>query len=314
MFRSILVPLDGSSFGEQALPWALTLARKAGASVHLTHVHSPMDAVYPEGLPFLDEGLEQRIKQQEFDYLESARTRVLQAAPNLRVDATLLEGQTTRAICDMVEESKPDLVVMTTHGRGALGRFWFGGVSDDLIRHLSVPSLLVRPHDGSPDLAADEALSEILVPLNGKDLAEHVLEPAATLAKLTGATMKLVRVVKPVMPVHYHMHGQTLAEVAQSVLDQIESIHAKLREEGMQYLEQVAGPLRAKGLTVTAKVIVEDQPAAAILHELTPEAPQLIAMATHGRGGLTRFFMGSVTDQVLRHSHGPMLVCRPPAT
>ena len=66
MCRSLLVPLDGSPFSEHALPFALGIANRAGAAVQLVHVHVPL--VYATGIDVLDQGADERVKEQEWAY------------------------------------------------------------------------------------------------------------------------------------------------------------------------------------------------------------------------------------------------------
>src|SRR5688500_4450672 len=122
MFRNVLVPLDGSAFGEHALPLALTVARRAGATLHLMHVHTPLAAVYLEGAAYFDESLEGDYKRHQEDYLAHVVRRVKEAAP-VAVTPTLAQGEVAQAIEDTAARAGADLIVMTTHGRGPLGRF-----------------------------------------------------------------------------------------------------------------------------------------------------------------------------------------------
>src|SRR6476620_6031268 len=140
MYRSVLVPLDGSAFGEQALPLALSIARRAGVGVQLVHVLSPLAAAYSEVPFFFDNDLDAQIKDREMGYLEGLGMRLKEHSP-VPVTSHLLEGEIVTALTDHAVRSGVDLVVMTTHARGPLGRFWLGSVADELIRHLPVPLL-----------------------------------------------------------------------------------------------------------------------------------------------------------------------------
>src|SRR5262249_37193676 len=145
MYRSVLVPLDGSTFGEHALPLALSIARRAGAGLHVVHVHAAPEAMYaPDGILILDDGLEDRLKQGKQAYLDGIVQRLARVSP-VRVTPVLLEGEgVADSLRAAVTGTGADLVVMTTHGRGALGRLWLGSVADELVRDLPTPLLLVR--------------------------------------------------------------------------------------------------------------------------------------------------------------------------
>jgi nucleotide-binding universal stress UspA family protein len=314
MYRHILVTLDGSRFGEHALPLALGLARRAGAKLELVQVFTPLATAYAEHPVWNDNSLEALLKQRQQDYLDDTAKRLAKLSPGT-VSTTVLEGGVVEEITARVEKTGADLIVMTTHGRGPLGRFWLGSVADALVRKSPAPLLLVRPGDAAPDLGRDPVPQHILLPLDGSDLAEQMLEPAVALGSLTGADFTLLRVVKPVFPVPYHpmpyaMEGASLGQLTQETLDQIEAAHERLRREANDYLNRVAERLRARGLRVQTRVAIEQQPAAAVLHEATLNI-DLIALETHGRGGLSRLVLGSVADKVIRGAHLPVLVHHP---
>src|SRR4029079_10340123 len=91
MYRSILVPLDGSPFSEHALPLALALARRTGATLHLAHVHAPLAAVYLDSAGFLEDSLDSHVIQQQQAYLHAIAHRIGAMAP-VPVSSLILEG------------------------------------------------------------------------------------------------------------------------------------------------------------------------------------------------------------------------------
>ena len=163
----------------------------------------------------------------------------------------------------------------------------------------------MRPEeaDGTPDLAPDVVLDHLLVPLDGSELSKRILEPAIQLGSLFGARYTLLRVLifpldlaSPYLPHTVVMNRDVLEEA---------------RKEAATCLEEVAGNLRARGLQVEARVESDGQAAHMILHEASETTADLIALATHGRGMLTRAFVGSTADKVIRGTHGPVLVVKP---
>src|SRR5262245_19432477 len=123
MYRNILVPLDGSSFGEHALPLALALARKTGAGLRVVHVHTPVTAIYLEGVGVMDESLEEHVRGELAKYLNGMKTKIAQVAPDVPIVTALMDGTVAATIAEHASKEGVDLVAMTTHGRGALGRF-----------------------------------------------------------------------------------------------------------------------------------------------------------------------------------------------
>lgn len=307
MLRNILTPLDGSTFGEQALPWALTLARKARAELHLLHVHHPLEVTYAE-MQVFDSTLDDHLRQRERTYLEATVKNL--ASAEVPVKAVARDGETSKVIRDHAVENKVDLIVMTTHARGALGRFWLGSVTDELVRDAPAPVLLIHPTDQPPDAKADKAIKNILVPLDGSPLAEQILGPVGDIARLTGADTTLLRVIQPVRLMTLPAGAGSFGEMAQHVMDRIDEIQASLMKEAQDYLDRTAESLRKQGFRVTTKVVSEEQPGVAILRQAVAPV-DLIALGTHGRRGLSRLFMGSVADKVIRGAHVPVLVSRP---
>jgi nucleotide-binding universal stress UspA family protein len=309
MFRSILVPLDGSSFGEQALPLALSIARRNGAALTLMHVHRFLDVYYGELQPVSDT-LEESLRKQEKAYLEHVAQRIREAGP-IDVTTVLDDGQVAAQVRQHAVETKIDLVVMTTHARGALGRFWLGSTADELVRELPMPVLLVHPAEKAADITHDLALKNVLVPLDGTPLAEQILEPASSLSKLFGADITLMRVVQPLMPTSVPVGTGTFSEVALHMAEDIDKLQKQVEQGAFDYLEKAAAKLRAEKTLVKTMVVLAEQPGVGILKEAQEIGTDLIALATHGRRGLARLFLGSVADKVLRGSHVPVLVHRP---
>lgn len=305
MIRTILVPLDGSTFGEQALPLALSLARRAEARLELLHVHTPVQE-YSELLLF-DVPLDTKIRKQEKRYLDQMREKLTAIGPTPTV--VNKDGHVPNVVMDHAATVNADLVVMTTHARGAMGRFWLGSVADRLIREITVPVLLVHPKESEAvKFDQDIRFKNILVPLDGSPLSEGILEHATRLAKVMESSFTLVRVVKPLLPMTLPMGVGSFGEMAHHMTLEVETMQENIRKEAGAYLESVADRLRGQGFQVTTRIEVEDQPARAILNV---KGVDLIAMETHGRRGLARFFLGSVADKVLRGASVPLLVCRP---
>jgi nucleotide-binding universal stress UspA family protein len=306
-YRSILVPLDGSAFGEQALPLALAVAARAEASVQLAHVHVSVAPTYGDTVLAYDNLPDDVLKQREHGYLERT-VRRLRAGAHVPVTSALLEGPVVRALQNWAASACVDLIVMTSHGHGPLARFWLGSVADELVRRMPVPVLITRPHDSPPDASPETAFHHILIPLDGSALAEQIIEPAVGLGKLWGAEYTLLRAVKPMVQGPY---DPAVERIDPAVLRQLQVLHEEEEKEAGAYLEALAGRLRARGLRVEARTVVHEQPASAILEYVKGHRPDLVAIETHGRSGLPRLFLGSVADKVLRGTTAPVLLHRP---
>jgi len=290
MVSSILVPLDGSDFAEHALLMAAGLARSAGAALHLVHVSD-----WPRG--------------GDLTYLTRLARRLNEKSPVKTVTA-LLEGEVVPELQDYAERESIDLVVMCTHARGALGRFWMGSVAEDLELAINPPVLLVRPGEGKPDLAGETALKSIVIPLDGTELAEKAIRPALELGKLFNAEFTLVRVVVPAILAAYLPEGAG-PHTMTAALDEAAELDRREVEAARVYLEGAAERMRAEGVKVRTHVMCESQPAEGILTEAAAEHADLIAIETHGRRGLARMFMGSVADSLVTGGGPPVLLAHP---
>jgi nucleotide-binding universal stress UspA family protein len=200
---------------------------------------------------------------------------------------------------------------LSTHGRGALGRFWLGSVADELVRRLSMPVLLVRPGEGQADLGNTPTFRRILLPLDGTPLAEKMIEPAVALGEMMDASFTLVRVIAPYTHLAYVHENMRLEKVSESILREVRAVESRLWSDARTYLDGVAAGLRSRGLRVETHVMADDQPAVGILREAENFGADLIALETHGRRGLSRVLMGSVADKVIRGGGVPVLLHRP---
>jgi len=243
-------------------------------------------------------------KEHEADYLTTLRQRL---APTLdvTVDQRLEEGSIVETQVRCSGDVLADLVVMTTHGRGPLARAWLGSVADGVARRSRIPVLLLRP-TADPEPIGEHLFRKVLIPLDGSPLGEQILPQAIALGTLADARFTLVRVVSPMVLTGYAPTPEgMLTEAAYGPELEL------LIQDAEEYLQGVAQPLRDRGLSVETQVVAEMQPAVGILEFAREKPAELIAMATHGRTGISRLVLGSVADKVLRGTTAPILLYRP---
>jgi nucleotide-binding universal stress UspA family protein len=301
-FRSILVPVDGSSLAEQAIPYAIAIAKRAGSKVRLALVHHEVPNVAVLASPETYRKSRHQMQRSENVYLRSLTRRVRNQLGH-PLSSVALEGPVAATLAEYVRDSGVDLVVMTTHGRGGMQRAWLGSVTDQLIRTLDVPVLVLRAFEAAP--GDSRSLSEILVPLDGSAAAEAALAPAARMARLWGARVILVRIVQPVL---------LTADPASSLpLIYDEELTRMECDAAQSYLGQIAERLRQQGVEASSLALRGGATAGAILELLQERQFGLVALATHGRGGIGRIVLGSVADKLVRAAEVPVLVIRSPA-
>jgi len=301
MIKSILVPLDGSPFAEQALPWAACLSKVAGAHLELVRVHDPVPpwTIATEGAVAAT-AMDPSIRDAEEQYLANCAARLVEGG-FAGVSHHLLDGDVAEEIACHAEDNAFGLVVLATHGRGALSRLWLGSVSDALVRRLTVPVLLIRPAEGAA-IPRAERFRKVFVALDGSEESESAIAPALALADPDHCEVVLLRVVPPVP-----IAGD--AGMA-ATLPMDDTLTTTLIEQAEAYLAAVAARLQGPKVKVSTRVVVEPAVAHAVLHEASLAGAELLALATHGARGLRRMVLGSVADKVLRGADRPVLLTR----
>jgi nucleotide-binding universal stress UspA family protein len=172
-----------------------------------------------------------------------------------------------------------------------------------MIRESSVPVLLVRPEENPAPRPVLENLSQILVPLDRSPLSQTILSPAMELALLAGAELMLVEVIQP-------LAGSADSRSAREWRFDVELTEVR-KKEAAEYLSGLAEHCRQAGVTAAYSARLGANVAATILELAESPSIGLIAIATHGRGGIKRLALGSVADKVVRNASRPILVYRP---
>lgn len=304
MFQSILVPLDGSTEAESALPLACSIARHANAKLRLVRVLPDLADEY-FWAPMPGSSVESDLRQNAYDaarnYLQTVAQRLNgQGVTAVSCDIVPEEDDVPQSIRQDAVRTGTGMIAMINHGRGILGRFLHGSIADKLVGSLDVPVLLVPPRPAGAELSHEQSFHHILVALDGTTESEQVLGPALTVSQAMGAGLTLIRVVESPPPAASAAPAST--EDSAANLDAV-------RKDAPRYLEAIAQRLRASGATVLTRVLVGTEPASALLKEAHSD-DDLLALETEGRRGLARLLHPSVVDQVVRDTRHPVLVLR----
>ena len=285
--QEILVPLDGSREAESVLPYLRDLAPRFGSQVHILGV----------GIG----GKTRRVNRLLEDYTKRIANGL--NGNNIKAKAVTLYGTAADKILDFTAENEIGLIIMATHGRSGITRWWMGSVAEKVISEATAPVLLVRSKRPSKIGAAGKPkfLQKILAPLDGSDIGEAALPYAEILATNSGASISLLQVVSPPGTVEASLLGGP---------DWRKFVKA-MHDAGEDYLKSIAGRLSDKGIKYTYEVITGD-PADKIVEYADVKKASLIAMSTHGRTGLARWVLGSIADKVLHGARIPILLVRSP--
>lgn len=287
MTPQLMIPLDGSAFSEAALAPAAAIAARLRATVHIVRVHEAADP---------------RTDARDFLATAAADPRIAHLHPI----TALLSGNVVAALDKYAHSCGIDMIVMSTHGRGGVGRLWAGSVADDLTARVNVPLLLLRP-DGAGHEPVQEKQDglRVLLPVDGSAFSEALIATAVAIGR-EDAHYTLLRVLLPPPPLSY---GDSIATPMP------ESAIRDLHGDAAVQLLALATRLRAEGLTVDTDIVVHADVASAIREYALRSGVDLIAMVTHGLRGWKRLAVGSVSDRVLRGTAVPLMVLRPePAT
>jgi nucleotide-binding universal stress UspA family protein len=323
MFERILVPLDGSTRAERAIPVAARITRTSGGSVILVRVVSSPIMLWSSLVQ--EPGVVQTVIDTHLSEAEKYLS-TLTSSPELDgvpTETMVLSGPVASTLLAVARSSHADLVVLCSHGYTGMTHWVLGSVAEKVARHAPVPVLVLREGGPMPaGLHPDPTRPlRVLVALDGSARAKTALEPAASLVAALAApgqgVLHLVRVVKP-----------TASDGEEKDFDEIRE---PTLDKAKRYLSATVDHLRASlvapavaslKLPVTWSVAVDADVASALIRvaENGEDAAgagifggcDIIAMATHGRAGMQHWAIGSITERVLHATRLPLLIVRPP--
>ena len=331
MFKRILVPLDGSIRAERAIPVAARIARAYEGSIILLRIVTiPLEigsqVVSLSG--FSSTTLDNDINTAT-NYLAAIARR--DDLDGIGLKMKVLTGSAAQKIQNVIEDEQADLIVMCSHGDTGIKRFMLGSVARKVARHSTVPVLVLR-QDGSvplnsyPDQLRPIRAVMAIVALDGSALAEAALIPAASLVMALAApargSLQLTRVVK--LPIKLSDSGEQGKHTNHDSM----AFHAndEAIREAKTYLGNLVdqlrqGPLKDANITITWSVAVGKDVAETLIRAAeTGEDIEgtnvfggcdFLVLATHGRGGIERWVLGSVTEHILGATRLPLLIVRP---
>jgi len=287
MYDQILFPTDGSEGADVALEHVLDVAERHGASVHVLNVaDTKRDSVVQLQGEVID-----ALEEEGEDVVQRAAAR----ATERRVDVVteVLQGAPDETIVDYADSRDVDLIVLPTHGRRGLPRFLLGSVTERVLRRSPVPVLTMRPAEVGDVRYPYE---DVLVPTDGSECARDALSVGADVALDEGADLHLLSVIATT---------SLGADVRTDVM------RAELEASANRILEEAAESASAAGVDPVSTT-VEYGPSIheAILSYIEERNVDLVVVGTHGRTGLGRYLLGSVTDYLVRTSPVPVLTVR----
>jgi nucleotide-binding universal stress UspA family protein len=297
VYTRIMIPLDGSVTAEQVVPYARALARGLKLPVELlavVDVAALLTSV--ERARYFDNLTEQELRKSK-EYLE----KIAERFSGSRVKRTVERGQAADIIIEKAAADESILIAMTTHGRSGLKRWLLGSVAEKVLRGSTNPLLLVRAA-ANARTEGEATLKSMVVPLDGSQLAESVLPTVVKIAKRLEIEIFLFRT-------YSNPYSPFIGGSGQYAVN-LDELLAGVRDEARNYLEEKMAQLTEQGVEQISYLLEEGVAADAVVSLASHTPESLIVMCSHGRSGVKRWVLGSVTETVVRHSSSPVLVMR----
>jgi nucleotide-binding universal stress UspA family protein len=302
MFTKLLIPLDGSRTAEKALPYVRYLAQDKNVAIELlavVDVANMATHMTADRALHLDTMVEDAVRTSE-KYLQAIAGTLIAA----KIKTLVETGRPEEVIIEKAAEEEDTLITMATHGRSGVNRWLLGSVAEKVLRGATDPVLLIRAREDNRT-EDGPTLKSVIVPLDGSDLAERVLPAAIELAKQRDLEIVLVRTYNIPTTAYAGVEGYALP---------IDDLLKGMREEACEYLENKVADVKRLGAAKVSFIAREGLASDEIISFAKNIPGGLIAMSTHGRSGVRRWVLGSVTETVVRHSENPVLVIRATST
>jgi nucleotide-binding universal stress UspA family protein len=279
MYKRIMVPLDGSPTAEMTLPYATELAAHFDSEIILFSVI--------ENGTTVTEGFFR-------SYLGTISANIrsdlqIHGKKDPVVRFKIVTGNPASEIMWNVDNDNIDLIVMASRGSSVESAWALGNIAAKIVRIAAKPVILIRQQVKDGELHPERLVRKILVPLDGSRVGEAALPHAEALARKLGAELVLFHAAEPAPWPMIKARDENGVKIASA------------------YLDDIVEKIQKQGLLVTSH-LVTGYPAEEIINYVETNAIDLIAISTHGRSGVGRWAIGSVTDKLLYAGNTPILV------
>lgn len=309
--NKIAVPLDGSLLAEQAVPYAIELAKVLQAQLLLLRLKNATSRL--QG--FLEYKNKKQMGESAEEYLADVSEIITDPALFLHLPATTVQTMATYCdtpgeIADIAAGQEVGLIIMTTHGRTGLPRLVSGSVATSVVECAKVPVILIRPEETEENRSLLQILAKdphseqshedeirLLVMLDGTPEAEAVLEPALELAQKLNGIIYLLRVVQPDQAGDYYS-GWYPFETGNQAFYYLDA---------SAYLDRIEAQLCERGQSCIT-ILQTGQAADEILNYASKLKAFLLVMATRACSQSGRFLLGGVVEEVVSRSHLPVML------
>ena len=293
--ENILVPVDFSQPASKALRYGISLAAQFRARLVLAHV-VPSLAMFDYGSP-------ERIQELEKLAFEDARKSLDQSVPEdyrnlVNIHPIIKGGDVREELLRIIHDEKIDLVVMGSHGRRNIERFFLGSTTEHMLRKVPVPILTVSRIIPGHEIHAPGAvpIRRIVYAVDLSENTEIGLRYSAELARTFEAQLELVHAIDPLET------GQWGTELPGSLPFDLSAIQDMARER----LQQIVKGAEIEDVKVNISVLV-GTPHITIIRFADEVHADLIVQNLKSKGVLERVMLGATAERVIRASHIPVL-------
>lgn len=281
--RRILCPVDFFPPSLRAADHAMALAKSHDAKLYLLHVVSPI-LYSPEQYPINVSEIIETLRKESARRMKKLETKA--RAAGLTVDTTIRTGDADVEIESAIRATKADILIMGTHGRRGLKKWFLGSVAERLLRRSPIPVLTVRRSKKT------RVLQRILVTTDFSEGSANALNYALAIAKANQAHVTLLYVLEEMRALTSQKYRKELAE--------------RFRGELLKLI-----PAHARSWCDVDTRIEAGTPYYMILWLLKKEKIDLLVMNIHGKGLLDRALLGSTSDRVVRAADCPVMLIPP---
>ncbi len=313
MYNKILVPLDGSTQAESALPYAIRLSNSLKAQLMLVRV--------VESVADSNNKAEKRTRNFVVaqSYLEFIKQTITNPDLALNISSEQVEiiitaGYPKQEIAFIAIYNGADLIVLSTQGENGLAHPALSGTASQVLTRSKVPVVLIHPQKNNENLElrlADQTSTtpnkSLVLTLDGSLKAEAALTAATALAQQSGATLYLLRIEPSISAEAFQgLSGETSYLYGREIAKE----NRNRREKAYSYLDMVQERIQNDGLNCIKAVRISNKPAAEIIVFAEEVKASAIIMATDHHREVNHEQIGSIAHEVILNSHRPIIMIR----
>lgn len=331
MFNRILVPLDGSTLAERAIPHAEQFARIFGARIFLLQVLEPTS--YHENPKAVDP-LSWQIRKAEADvYMQGIAAQIREnlgendlidiIERKTRVEYSIREGKTAENIVDFAHAESIDLLVISTHGSGGLSRWNISSITQKVINLIYLPVLIVRAYNPSGAEDARIHYRRILLPIDSSRRAECALPAGIALAR---GEMPTGLEAETALPSPDQTWPPTASKQTKLILAavikppelpipephpvEIEQLSDQLIQVSRLAVKNYLNEMKERLPVECETCVIENNSVSSAIQEMSSQEEDidLVVLCAHGYTGQATWPYGSVARNYLEHGTKPVLV------